>query len=59
MLSFVFSFMFKNQVIDIPPVPAPSATAYGILLGIFIPIAGSIVPIQTAMNKQLNESLTN
>lgn len=58
-LALVYSFMFKGQDFSVPPIPRAGATAQALVLGLLIPTISSIIPIQNALNKQLNESLTN
>lgn len=59
-LKIIFHYMFKKQQeIQVAPVPSASATVKAILLGFSIPLISSIIPIYKALQKQLNEALTN
>ena len=58
-LYFVEALMFKNQSIDIKPVPAAGATVQALILGLMIPLISAIIPIQSALSKNLNESMNN
>lgn len=51
----VYGMMFKDETINIAPIPGASATIFAILMGFGIPMVGSIVPIQVAMKKQLGD----
>lgn len=58
-LKFVYGKMIAQDAYQISPIPTSGATIQAADLGLLIPLASSIVPIQTAMNKQLNESINN
>ena len=54
----IFKAMFKGTF-DLTPIPSANATLQGVLLGLFIPIVSSIIPIQVALSKNLCESINN
>ena len=58
-LLYIYKFMFKGAPdIHLSPVPSANATLEAIILGLLIPTVSSIVPIQVAMGKNLNEALS-
>lgn len=55
----IYAFMLKGAVdVSISPVPSAGATISAVALGLTIPLLSSIVPIMTAMNKNLADSLS-
>jgi ABC-type antimicrobial peptide transport system permease subunit len=57
-LAYIYKQLFKKESgINVAPIPTGPATLQALLLGLLIPIISSIMPIQTAMNKNINESM--
>jgi len=57
-LAYLYSLLFTADMgVDTKPVPSNFAIGQALLVGIIIPILSSIVPIQSALSKNLNESL--
>jgi hypothetical protein len=57
-LVYLYSLLFSDDMgIDKTPVPNTSAIIQGLIIGIVIPLLSSIIPIQAALSKNLNESL--
>jgi ABC-type antimicrobial peptide transport system permease subunit len=57
-LAYIYKQLFSSASgINITPIPTGPATLQALLLGLFIPIISSIIPIQTAMSKNINESM--
>lgn len=57
-LKEVYALLFtKDMGLDYTPVPSTFAIFQALLIGILIPIISSIVPIQAALAKNLNDSL--
>ena len=60
MLKIIFQAIFKSETgIHVSCLPTAFATVQALILGFFIPIVSSILPIRSMMEKQLNESLCN
>ena len=57
-LAYIYKQLFKKESgINVASIPTGPATLQALLLGLLIPIISSIMPIQTAMNKNINESM--
>lgn len=57
-LNTVYSMMFSADMgLDLTPVPSGFAVIQALIIGILIPVLSSIVPIQSALKKNLNDSL--
>lgn len=54
MYKFIFS---ADMGLDLTPVPSGFAVMQALIIGILIPVFSSIVPIQSALKKNLNDSL--
>ena len=55
----IYAFLLTGSVdINITPVPTAGATVSAVALGLTIPVVSSIIPIMTAMNKNLGDSLS-
>ena len=58
-LMFLYGHLLRGQNVEILPIPALGATVQALVLGFLIPFVSSVLPIQAALDKQLNESLSN
>ena len=57
-LFYLYKYLFKNNSgLHISPIPSYLATIMALGLGLLIPLFSSIIPIQIALAKNLNESL--
>lgn len=57
-LESVYGMLFtKDMGMDLTPTPSGFAVMQALFVGILIPILSSIVPIQAALKKNLNDSL--
>lgn len=57
-LNNMYGMLFSEDMgLDLTPVPSGFAIMQALIIGILIPILSSIVPIQAALKKSLNESL--
>jgi hypothetical protein len=56
-LKWVYAKLFTTEMADTNPSPSSFAIFQALLIGILIPIISSIVPIQSALAKNLNDSL--
>jgi len=57
-LWWLYEMLFTADMgVDTKPLPSSFAVGQALLVGIIIPIFSSIVPIQSALSKNLNESL--
>ena len=54
----IYNVLFTDDMgLDLVPVPTAFSVFQALAIGILIPILSSIVPIQAAMKKNLNDSL--
>lgn len=54
----VFQYLFTSDMgVDTTPLPSKDAVTLALTVGFIIPILSVIPPIQTALAKNLNESL--
>lgn len=59
-LAYIYNRLFTSASgISIAPIPTGPATLQAFLLGLLIPMISSIIPISTAMSKNINESMDN
>lgn len=57
-LIYLYSLLFSNDMgVDTKPLPDWFAISQALIIGLVIPLLSSIMPIQSALSKNLNESL--
>jgi ABC-type antimicrobial peptide transport system permease subunit len=54
-----YDLLFTDDAIKLSPLPTAEATIKACILGLVIPILASIIPIQTSLDQQLSDSLSN